>query len=156
MVIYHSLSIIFMVNFYSKLINYPLSSYSCTSSYFDVARWLWALPECQAGETFDVACPTTCIAEEIKRKNKKEQHEQNDKKVTKRINSRICMRNAPTDRLVKPWKRRTGCWLAGWLLMLCWSMPCCAALDATIGLPWLQAPNAPAHWIVCGKWHRSV
>ena len=117
-----------MVNFYSKLINYPLSSYSCTSSYFDVARWLWALPECQAGETFDVACPTTCIAEEFKRKNKKEQHEQNDKKVTKRINSRICMRNAPTDRLVKPWKRRTGCWLAGcW----CFAGPCLAVLPLT-------------------------
>ena len=155
MVIYYSVSIIFMVNFYSKLINYPLSSYSCTSSYFDVTRWLWALPECQAGETFDVACPTTCIAEEFKREKLKGTTRTNGRKVTKRINSRICMGNAPTDRLVKPWKKKDRM-LAGWLLILCWSMPCCAALDATIGLPWLQAPNAPALWIVCGKWHRSV
>jgi len=36
---------------------------------------------------------------------------------------------------VKKKDRMLAGWLAGWLLMLCWSMPCCAALDATIGLP---------------------
>ena len=99
-----------------------------------MARSLRARHGCQAGEKINVAWPTF-VAEEFEKKNTKEKEkEQKSKKEDKKnqfknlnvhCTKRAIFQIAKKDKSHKANPRM----MAGWLLMLCWSVPCCAAFD---------------------------
>ena len=111
-----------------------VSSFPCASSHSRVARSLRARHGCQAGEKINVAWPTF-VAEEFEKKNTKEKEkEQKSKKEDKKnqfknlnvhCTKRAIFQIAKKDKSHKANPRM----MAGWLLMLCWSVPCCAAFD---------------------------
>ena len=148
---YHNLPIIFMVIFHSKLINYPWSSQSCTSSCFGVARWLWGLPNCQAGD-FGVACPTTFIVEEFTIKERprttrtkwQKYDGKNQLDFQCAMHEQTSLQNREKEGQAPKGHTSDAAWLPGcW----CFAGPCLALLPSTpaLTLPWSQALGCISH-----------
>ena len=128
-----------------------------------MARSLRARHGCQAGEKINVAWPTF-VAEEFEKKNTKEKEkEQKSKKEDKKkpIQEFECALHEESDFFKSPKKDKSHKanprMMAGWLLMLCWSVPCCAAFDTNKDLAANHDVNYTGPpWIDCGKCHNSV